>query len=430
MSLRATLTLATGCLLLWASPALGAPPVNDDFDNREVLTGDLPIEVSRSNVDATKESEEFVTPLFAAGKSVWFEWEATNDGWVTVGGCEADFTDVVGIYTGTAVNALTEVAGGNEDEGPNCPFGRREYTFMAVDGTKYVIVVDGNAFSLPEGPPAETEGSFELRIEARPPPANDDFADSATLVIPLEKESEGEALYIDSEFGHNWNATLESAEPEHVGGPGGASVWYSWTAPRSGKAKIGVCCASTLGLSIYTGSSLESLQLLSGDSGPGPTVPFVANAGTTYRVVVYGQSGGPGGEAEMSNFSLLASLLAQVPVASGGGEDVPPATDKIPAADTLPPDTKIFKRLLGVLPPIWGFRFHSTEPGSTFRCKLDKRPVTACAASKRFGSFSTGRHILRVSAVDAAGNVDPTPAVARFKVPRRKSTRAQKDQLR
>ncbi len=174
------------------------PPANDGFDNREMLSGSLPIEVSRSNVDATKESEEFLGPLFAAGNSVWFEWEAASDGWVTVGGCEADFTDVVGVYTGTALNALASVAEGNEDEGPHCPFGGREYTFKAVGGTKYEIVVDGNPFSFPEGPPAETEGSFELRIEATPPPANDNFADSTTLVTPLEEEFEGEAFFFDS----------------------------------------------------------------------------------------------------------------------------------------------------------------------------------------------------------------------------------------
>jgi hypothetical protein len=357
--------------------------------------------------------------LFAAGKSVWFEWEATSDGWVTVGACEADFTDVVGVYTGTAVNALATVVEGNENEGPHCPLGRREYTFKAVTGTKYEIVVDGNAFSFPEGPPADTDGSFKLRIEATPPPANDDFADSATLVTPLEKESEGKAFFIDSVSGHNWNATLESTEPEHNGGPGGASVWYSWTAPLSGQAKFGVCCASTLGLGLYTGSSLETLQLLVGDTGPGASVSFPANAGTTYRIAVYGLVEGPGDEAEMAGFSLVASLLGPVPVTSSGEGGVPPPAPV--TGDTAPPDTKIFKRLQKGLPPVWTFRFHSTEPGSTFRCKLDKRPATPCAATKRLRGLSPGRHVLKVFAIDAAGNTDPTPAVARFVVPRPKS---------
>jgi len=382
-----------------------------------VLTGGLPIEVSRSNVDATKESEEFLGLFAPAGHSVWFEWEAIGDGLVTVGSCEADFTNVVGVYTGTAVNDLTRVAKGNEDEGPHCPFGQREYTFKAVGGTKYQIVVDGNSFFPPGAPPPDTEGSFEFRIEATPTPANDDFADSATLITPLEEESEGEAFFIDSEFGHNWNATLESAEPEHDGGPGRASVWYSWTAPLSGQAKIGICCASTLGLGLYTGSSLESLQLLVGDTGPGASVSFTASTGTTYRIVVFGLFDGPSGEVEMASFSLVASLLAQVPAATGGGGEggLPPTVD------AAPPDTKIFKRLLKRLPPIWVFRFHSTEPGSTFRCKLDKRPATPCAASRRFGSLRPGRHVLKVFAIDAAGNIDPTPAVSRFNVPRPRS---------
>jgi hypothetical protein len=411
VEVRAALVLAAGCLLFWASPALGAPPANDDFDNREVLTGALPIEVSRSNVDATKESEEFLGPLIAAGNSVWFEWEATSDGWLTIGGCEADFTDVVGVYTGTALNALTGVVKGNEDEGPHCPFRGREYTFKAVGSTKYVIVVDGNSFVPPEGSPADTEGSFELRIEVRPPPANDDFADSTTLVTPLEEEFEGEALFFDSVFSHNWNASLESGEPEHVGGPSGASVWYSWAAPLSGEAKIGTCCGSNLGLSLYRGDSLGALQLVPG-SGSGGLSSFNVSAGTTYRIVVYGLLDS-GGEAKMASFTLRVAMLGRVPSPSDGGGG-------IPVADTISPDTKIFKRVLKRLPPIWVFRFHSTEPGSKFRCKLDKRPVTGCAASKRFSRLRPGRHVLRVFAVDAAGNIDPTPAVSRFNVPRRK----------
>lgn len=63
------------------------------------------------------------------------------------------------------------------------------------------------------------------------------------------------------------------------------------------------------------------------------------------------------------------------------------------------------------------FRFGSDESGVAFLCKLDRRPFRRCGAKlvRRFGG---GRHVLRVKARDAAGNVDRTPAVFRFRVKR------------
>jgi hypothetical protein len=415
------LALAAGCLLLWLPSALAAPP-SDNFANRELLSTGLPLEISRSNVGATKESGEYLGTPFAAGHSVWFEWEATDDGWVTVGGCEADFVDVVGVFTGAAVNSLTSVASGNSSEGPHCLFGQREYTFRATNGTKYKIAVDGNPYYMPDSPQPLTEGTFKLRIESTPPPTNDDFADAETLVTQLQEEFEGEAFYFGSEFGHNWNATEESGEPEYAGGSSGASVWYSWTAPVSGEARLGGCCGSGVRLGLYTGDSLEALHLLVGGVGPGGSTTFIASAGTTYRIVAYGLTDEFSGEAAMGNFQVSVSMRVPVTARPVGGESAaaPPPS----AAGPTMPDTKISKTVLKRKPPIWIFHFHSTEPRSTFRCKLDKSPVAVCPSSQRFGSLEPGPHTLKVFAVDAAGNKDSTPAVARFTVPRKAKNRS------
>ncbi len=61
------------------------------------------------------------------------------------------------------------------------------------------------------------------------------------------------------------------------------------------------------------------------------------------------------------------------------------------------------------------FRFASTEAGSTFRCKLDRKPFRPCPPSKTF-VVKPGRHTLRVRAIDAAGNADQTPAIFRWRV--------------
>jgi hypothetical protein len=63
------------------------------------------------------------------------------------------------------------------------------------------------------------------------------------------------------------------------------------------------------------------------------------------------------------------------------------------------------------------FRFRSSEPASTFACKVDREPLKPCG--RRLGlRLGSGRHTVRVRARDEAGNFDPTPAVFHFRVKR------------
>lgn len=64
------------------------------------------------------------------------------------------------------------------------------------------------------------------------------------------------------------------------------------------------------------------------------------------------------------------------------------------------------------------FGFTSSEPG-TFRCKLDKKAVKPCTSPFEKKKVKHGKHTFRVWAVDAYGNVDPTPAKYSWKVKRR-----------
>ncbi|HEX2391931.1 MAG TPA: calcium-binding protein [Solirubrobacterales bacterium] len=64
------------------------------------------------------------------------------------------------------------------------------------------------------------------------------------------------------------------------------------------------------------------------------------------------------------------------------------------------------------------FAFASDEPGSRFRCRLDRRPYAGCASPRAY-TVGLGLHALRVFAVDPAGNADATPARFAFRVRRR-----------
>jgi hypothetical protein len=82
--------------------------------------------------------------------------------------------------------------------------------------------------------------------------------------------------------------------------------------------------------------------------------------------------------------------------------------------DGDPPETKLRK------PKIRGdritLRFSSNEPGSEFRCKLDRRKLRPCPAPKKYKNVDEGKHSFTVVATDAVGNSDPTPAKRRFEI--------------
>lgn len=56
------------------------------------------------------------------------------------------------------------------------------------------------------------------------------------------------------------------------------------------------------------------------------------------------------------------------------------------------------------------FTFASPETGLGFQCSMDGGAYAACASPYTAASVRAGTHTFRVRAVDAAGNVDPTPA--------------------
>jgi len=91
-----------------------------------------------------------------------------------------------------------------------------------------------------------------------------------------------------------------------------------------------------------------------------------------------------------------------------------------PKPDQTPPATKLGRhpaaQLLSSQPRRRvSFAFSASEPGSSFRCRIDGRPAVRCRSPRAY-LVSPGRHAFRVFAVDAAGNRDRTPAVFRFRV--------------
>jgi Ca2+-binding RTX toxin-like protein len=120
-------------------------------------------------------------------------------------------------------------------------------------------------------------------------------------------------------------------------------------------------------------------------------------------------------EADPNSFQVLPGFPIPTPP--------PPEVAPKPAVlDRTPPRTKILAHPRPLLTTAKArrrvvFRFSSNEAGGRFRCKLDRKPYVACTSPRAY-SLALGPHTVRIVAVDAAGNVDPTPALFKLRVRR------------
>ena len=262
---------ATGDITL----TIEGPPPNDDFADAEVLTGAMPIVVSSNNARATKEPGEPNHAGNIGGHSMWYAWTPTVSATVQIGTCDDAVDGLIAVYTGDLLGALTEVA----SNGRGC-FPGAFVIIDAVAGTTYRIAVDDHT-----GFFGTSFGDFTLRIADVHPPANDAFDSAVALTGDLTIHASGS----------NVDATKEPGEPDHTASPGGASIWYAWTATETGSVGIDTCGSEidTL-LAVYTGTSVASLSKIASNDefsgcffGPSLLL-FNATAGTTYRIAVDG----------------------------------------------------------------------------------------------------------------------------------------------
>lgn len=91
-----------------------------------------------------------------------------------------------------------------------------------------------------------------------------------------------------------------------------------------------------------------------------------------------------------------------------------PAAD--PDTDTDPPEATITKGAPNKTDKNKvKFKFVSDEPGSTFECKVDKKPFKPCTSPRTVKRLDVGKHKFKVFAIDAAGNAG-SAAKDKFKV--------------
>jgi hypothetical protein len=360
----AFLVVAAACWL--SGPASAAAPANDAFASAEQLTG-RQTATSGTSDQATKETGEPNHAGETGGASIWYVWTAPAAGRTTISTCgESSVDTVLAVYTGAAVNALTQVAANN-----NACGSQSRVTFQAAAGATYRIAVDGVGGAT---------GDVELDLRLSPP--NDDFADAVDVA--------GDTGSIG---GLTTGASIEADEPEHVG-DGHPSVWYSWTAPSNGWATFETCGASYDSvLAVYTGSQLAQLtEVASNDDACGLSsrVSFEAAAGTVYSVAVAGFEGATG------DFTLVWNRNAPPPE--------PPHATALPMISGVPRDGETLSAADGV----WVSSLPLTLARAWGRCDRDfeRCELIPGAGSSTYGLSSSDvgwRFFVRVTATSAAG---------------------------
>jgi len=87
----------------------------------------------------------------------------------------------------------------------------------------------------------------------------------------------------------------------------------------------------------------------------------------------------------------------------------PPVTT--PPTDTTPPNTSITSSPSSTTTATTAsFGFKSSEPDSSFQCKLDGSSWANCNSPKSYSGLTVASHQFSVRAIDSAGNVDPSAA--------------------
>jgi hypothetical protein len=254
-------------------------PTNDLFATRALLTGSN-VTAMGTSINSTKEFGEGAHGAINGGKSVWWKWTAASSGPVTMTTSGSDFDTVLSVYTGTVVSNLTLKAQ-NNDETEGVP--ASTLTFEAIAGTEYAIAVDGD-----DEAGEASFGNVVLSITQITAPPNDHFA----AAIPLAGSTANAATATA-------NSTKEPGEPNHAGDTGGSSIWWTWTPPFNGIARIytGGSSYDTV-LAVYTGTVVSNLTLVAqnndADALGGDVASEVvinAESNTTYRIVVDGIDG-------------------------------------------------------------------------------------------------------------------------------------------
>jgi hypothetical protein len=274
-----------GNLVLRAATA-PPPPANDNFAAATVLSQPaLPTTLTAATDSASTEPGEPVQfnclgISATLANTVWYAFTPTTNATLVVDTVGSSFDTVAAVYTGGAVNALSQIACNDNGTAP------ARVVLPVTAGTSYRIQIGGSHGAF---------GSLTARFAfGAPPPANDLFANAQSIstlptnVGPIDTTTAG----------------VEPNEPTSLfqctGRQIGATVWYSFTPATTVPVTVDTFGSNfdTM-LQVYRGTDLSTFgnianQVACNDDAGGTfqsQVSFLAVAGTSYRIQVGGFQG-------------------------------------------------------------------------------------------------------------------------------------------
>jgi hypothetical protein len=240
-------------------------PPNDNFANAETVSL-LPYNPVTSNANATREAGE--PQCSGTTATIWYKLPASWTAPITVDTIGSAVDTVVGVYTGSSVGGLSQVACDDNSAGL-----QSSLEFTMVSGQTYYIQVGSK----------NGTGSLQIHIAQPAGPANDTFANATTVSLG--------SVVSQSTF----RSSSQVGEP--LCHTAGTTVWFKYTHSLSVAREV---YANTFGsdpnfdttLGVYQGSSVTSLtQVGCKDDTRGlrqTVIGWLAQPGQTYYIAAAG----------------------------------------------------------------------------------------------------------------------------------------------
>lgn len=299
------------------SPAMAAPPSNDDFVNANAIPS-LPFSAPIDITEATFEPSEPQDCVFSSQKTVWYAYTPAVDMYIRMSMEASAMSSNVNVYRsdGPGFGGLFFWACAQNSSLPP--------VFPVQAGTTYYFQVG-----------SLLDGVVQLDLEEVPPPANDFFADAVTIsALPFNDVVDVGA------------ATRETDEPQQCAGTY-ETVWYSFTPSETILVKADADGSTwSPNINVYRADGPGFAGLASVTCTRYHSGVFLAEAGVTYLLQAGVQDPTP---------AVLNINLVQV---------IPPVNDDFADVEiltTLPPNLSVDLSGAGV------------EPGEPMGCNSSER---------------------------------------------------------
>ena len=254
-------------------------------------------------------------------------------------------------------------------------------------------VADGGSGPASASYPAASQPGWAHSAETVSTPAGGPYVSSA----------------ISFNAGSTGNFTYDVTASDAWTPPNSSVTTLNMTEDSTAPAASILCDGSACSAGWYTASPV-SVALAAPDAGAGLDQIRYTTDGTDPTIL--------SGTAYAGAFTVAAEGATTVKYRSfdriGNDTGVLAQTIRI---DTVAPDTAIESTPAAATPDTTPtFAFSSPEPGTTFQARVDGGSWTTAASPLTLGPLAESTYTLEVRAIDAAGNVDMTPASFTFTI--------------